>query len=310
MKKIILLIYVTTLLVPVFSQNIPNGGFENVIIDTVFPGQSYPLNWMPFTWLPNIECFPYLEQQGELSEDSNIGQFAIRMETQGCDAVGNGLQHRASGYYTGTPGLYAPYSFAHTFEERPETLTFYYKYHKENDDSAFVQILLFNYDTVTLDIPNIERIDTIAYSIGFINEETSEYNQYLLLINYISDSIPEFIKIVFGSGKNCTLPTCTPGTTLWVDDVSVSGGTVGIQEDAYEESKITVYPNPTSSYFRIETKNGVQVKEIAIFDCLGKEMSKWDTLKEEFNIQNYEVGIYHIRILTSNGIVLKKLIKR
>ena len=310
MKKIILLIYIAILSIPAFSQNIPNGGFEEVFIDTVFSEQSYPINWLSLDLLgANIECFPYLPQ-GVLSDESMTGNYSIKMETHACEEVGNGLVHRAGGYGTGNGGVWPPFDHSHSYSERPDHLNFYYKFHQEGNDSAYVDFMLFNYD-FTPDIPWYERYDTIAFSVGYIFEETSEYIQYSLPVFYLSDSIPDFVSIYFGSGKknNCTLPTCTPGTTLWVDDVSVSGGTVGINTIAHEASKYNLYPNPAVTFFNIETNENVHILNVQMFDFSGRKIKYWIGNQKVFHIENIPSGIYFVHIQTENGVVVKKMIK-
>ena len=291
------------------AQNIPNGGFEEVVIDTVFPSNTRPINWMPFHWLPNVECWPFLEQQGTISHDSNTGQFAIKMETQGCEAPPNGYQHRASGFFTGNPGMFAPEGWALIYDQRPEKLNFFYKFHQESSDSAFVSVMLFNYDSLTPNIPSAQRTDTIGFGFGYIDEPTDVYTAYTLPINYFSDSVPSFINIVFGSGYKCTLSNCTPGTTLWVDDVSVSGGTLGLTDRKREKTQFSIYPNPSTHSFRIQSKDPMNIARVTLLNYLGQELKVWNGIEEEFSIEGHPVGTYLIRIETGQGLAVEKLMK-
>jgi len=306
------IIYLVILFFPsiLSAQNIPNGGFEDVIIDTEFPSQSHPINWMPFHWLVWIECFPF-QSQGMLSNESNTGDFAIKMETISCQEVGNGLVHRPSGYYTGNPEMWSPEDWSLQYDNRPEYLNFSYKFHQESTDSAYVEIMLFNYDSISQGIPFIERIDTIAFSQSNIFEETDEYIEFNLPINYVSDSLPSFVSIVFSSGKknNCTLSSCTPGTTLWVDDVSVSGGTVGLEHIETIDQEFQLYPNPSYHSFRLISKSAVQIKNVSINDYLGRELKDWLGFQEEFIVSDLPSGTYFIQIQTTKGLAVKKLIK-
>jgi len=293
----------------VSAQNIPNGGFEEVVIDTSFPLQSYPVNWMPFHWVSaQIECWPYLEQQGKLSHDSHTGEFAVKMETQACETV-NGWEQRPGGYTIGKAGVWPPYDRAVAHNHRPEELNFFYKFHQESSDSAFVSVTLFNYDSLTPNIPWTQRYDTIGFGFSYIVEPTETYMAYTLPITYFSDSVPGFINIVFGSGYKCTLNNCTPGTILWVDDVSVSGGSLGIADRKRAKPQVSVFPNPSTHSFRIQSKDPIQITKVSMLDGLGKELKVWNNFEDEFSIAGHPVGIYLIRIETSQGIAVEKLMK-
>lgn len=307
MKIIILVLSILLFSMSGMSQNIPNGDFEEVVFNEN-PWPYFP-NWRALHWSYLIECYP-ASPQGEVSEDSHSGNYAIVMETIGCYEVDYGWTHRPGGFNTGNSGMWAPRVWSVEYNYRPDELNFYYKFHQENFDSAYVEVLLFNYDS-TAGIPFYERVDTIAYSSARIFEETDEYLPYSLPINYISDSIPSFISITFASGLKfgCTLETCTPGTTLWVDDVTLSGGNVGIGEIESFSKNFSLYPNPTSRSFNLVSKSKIQIERVSVFDYLGRELKNWTGFQEEYLVNELPSGTYFIRIESPEGIAVKKLMK-
>jgi hypothetical protein len=122
----------------------------------------------------------------------------------------------------------------------------------------------------------------------------------------VSDSVPDYISILFATeDRPCNSNTCTLGTTLWIDDVDVSGGTLGVKE---EENGIPVklYPNPATDFFKLGTY-GV-IKEVTIHDYLGRRLKTYNGNREEYSIADLPPGTYLVRITTEEGPVLKRLV--
>lgn len=71
---------------------------------------------------------------------------------------------------------------------------------------------------------------------------------------------------------------------------------------------VNVYPNPTNSYFHIETAE--PISSIRIFNNLGVEVEKISKYKpgNTINIQDYTKGIYFVIITTPKGIVNKRIV--
>lgn len=302
MKNLVLLIIPFALLLTVNShcQEIPNGDFEIVEIDDSPP--AYIPYWRPLLFA--TQCWP-IETTQDISEDSHSGNYAIKMRTSVCNG-GEGLIK--AGYQTGTSGEWPPLSTSIEFSERPDELNFFYKFLQEGNDSAYVEAFLFKYDS-TPDIPWVERYDTIAFSSARIGEEVSEYNFFSLPINYVSDLMPDYIKIVFATKDgSCNSTTCSLGTTLWIDDVGVSGGTLGIKEEEIGAT-IEIYPNPAKESFQLKLKPGVTVDQMFIYDQTGRMVKHWNETDEVFQVGEFPAGAYFITIHSAQGIVTKKLMK-
>ena len=158
------LIFAFTLLTAgfAFSQNVVNGGFEDVIVTEL--DYTYPENWMPLDWtFDGITCDPYINR-GEVTEDSHTGNHAVKMETFLCTFENSlGVEApRTSGYFLGDPLQLFPLYQSIEFNERPEHLSFFYKFLRENSDSAFVEVVLFNYESVATTLSDWQNVDTIA----------------------------------------------------------------------------------------------------------------------------------------------------
>lgn len=82
---------------------------------------------------------------------------------------------------------------------------------------------------------------------------------------------------------------------------------------AFANSKVIVYPNPTSDYFTVEFLEKSNVESIQIYDVKGyrelnfvlnKELDKY-----KIDLRELQRGTYFIEIITSSGVFHKKIIK-
>ena len=96
------------------------------------------------------------------------------------------------------------------------------------------------------------------------------------------------------------------GFKLYIDDVSVIvNSSVGIQKNNNEF--VRIYPNPSSDYLYI--KSEVEMTTIQLFDSAGKMIVLDFSSPEKVDIQHLTAGIYTIHITTSQGVVVKKIVK-
>jgi hypothetical protein len=75
----------------------------------------------------------------------------------------------------------------------------------------------------------------------------------------------------------------------------------------FDESMLTIYPNPASDEFTIQNSESISVKQVAIYDLSGKRV------KSRFgngviSTVSIESGVYYVRITTEHGNITKKLI--
>jgi len=77
------------------------------------------------------------------------------------------------------------------------------------------------------------------------------------------------------------------------------------------DNNIFVYPNPTTNFVNIESKN-LQIEDITITDLAGKtiEKHKLSSGNSKIDISHYKEGVYFIRIKSNEGIFIKKVIKQ
>jgi hypothetical protein len=88
----------------------------------------------------------------------------------------------------------------------------------------------------------------------------------------------------------------TEGSTLSLNDASLN--------------KIRIYPNPVSNSLFLESAN--TTKSIAIYDVLGQEVLKINTLSLELriNMSSLQNGVYFVKVITGEAAEIFKIIKQ
>ena len=77
--------------------------------------------------------------------------------------------------------------------------------------------------------------------------------------------------------------------------------------DEVLNSQINIFPNPANNQFHIELLNSSKLDKVNIYNHLGQHVKSTTNLV--IDISKYATGMYYVEINTSNGSVVKKLIK-
>lgn len=77
------------------------------------------------------------------------------------------------------------------------------------------------------------------------------------------------------------------------------------------DSKVTLYPNPISNTLNINMSNGITIKEISIINSLGQMIMQSKTSNNIIPLDSLQMksGIYFVKIESSLGVTIKKIIK-
>jgi len=89
---------------------------------------------------------------------------------------------------------------------------------------------------------------------------------------------------------------------------------VGIDPITNDELRITVYPNPTTGKFNVQSSM-FKVQSVEIFDVYGRKVYEDSnscglTVLRSYDLTVFPAGIYFLKITTETGIVTKKIIKQ
>ena len=76
-------------------------------------------------------------------------------------------------------------------------------------------------------------------------------------------------------------------------------------QDGIKKTKLTIYPNPFTNYIKI-TDEAETVKQIAIFNLLGKKMKTYKvTSGESYYVADLPRGFYLVQMLGEKNKIIK-----
>jgi len=83
----------------------------------------------------------------------------------------------------------------------------------------------------------------------------------------------------------------------------------GIKELKGSDFSVSLYPNPVTDGFYIET--GENTVLISVFNLNGALMLSKQVIDKDFiNISSLSQGVYLVKIANENGLVVRKLVKK
>lgn len=297
---------------PVKAQQIVNGGFEEVYLDTVlFPDiVVWKSFYWSFGWTTNLNCYPIL---GEMTNDSHTGDWAVKLETVSCNypivsgIIANDSEMGDSIPFPGFP--------AQNINARPDQIAFHHKYIPVNGDTATFGAVVFNFpDSITMWNPYwFTYIDTVGVAQGVITETNEDYTQYVANFEYTTSEIPQYFSVYFSSNHNGVEfyeanPPAHVGTTLWVDDVELIYLNTSSQ-NLLQEVDVQIYPNPIADHFQVEVPTNIAVLSMQVHDFLGRRVKTLNPQNRFHSLTELPTGMYFLTLHTDHGSVVKKLVK-
>ncbi|MEM0518250.1 MULTISPECIES: T9SS type A sorting domain-containing protein [Aequorivita] len=87
---------------------------------------------------------------------------------------------------------------------------------------------------------------------------------------------------------------------------AINGESLGVSEN--DLALVSVYPNPATNKLYIENPTGVALKNVTLFDMLGRDTGSIFS-NGEVNIENLVRGAYILQLETENGTITKKIVK-
>lgn len=279
MKKTLLLI--TLAFVTLLTQaQIPNAGFENWTDDE--PNDYFTLNLL-------------LALSGKSSvsktEDKHSGSSAIKLETVEFTNVFLSELDTLPGFAflgeteKGVAGK--------PFTSRPTSFSGFYKTNFTKLDTAFIAVALYKWNAQKKDQ------DSIGGALFATSTNVSNYASFTVPFIYTSSTENPDTMVVFlaSSGGNPI-----PGSTLFVDDLSISGIT-GTRTSLFA-NYTPAFPNPAREQLHLNNiPSSAAVVEIR--DITGK-LIEVIAVKEnvEINTNNYTPGLYQYAVKTEKNNVL------
>lgn len=96
---------------------------------------------------------------------------------------------------------------------------------------------------------------------------------------------------------------------IWFQRMALKDGVITSIQNINQEQTISIYPNPASSVLNIY---GEGIQRIDIYDINGRIVFETNDFKQgtSIDIQQFETGVYTVRVTAKTGISLEKFIKK
>jgi hypothetical protein len=150
-------------------------------------------------------------------------------------------------------------------------------------------------------------------SITAINIDSSSDSNYVFS-TLDGGNVDRLAFILGGFGKSVNLnwnnvSEFTVSTTAYVifgfDNLNITPIPT-LNNDDFELNKATIYPNPVSDLLNI--KNVYNLKSMSLYNPLGQLIL--ESKNETIDFNQYQSGIYTLKIYSSNGVETRRIIKK
>ena len=290
-----LLLLSTLLSSSVFSQTIPNSGFEILTSDNHVSqwAKSFLMNiTIDSTGESHSDSIVFANPDNQLyrsTTDAHSGQYALEMTnafnfTTHTSLAGGAFLANSDFYSALFPDLIpvAPC--------QPESFSFFYKFLPTAGDSA--QAIL------TLHASDGYQIGEASITFG---DEASNYTYAEIPITYFQMLPVEYISITFVNLAPATYPAL--GTKFIVDDVALNGNLSVTENDL---TNILLYPNPASESFSISEK--LNKDEVSVTDMNGSVIPFEMSAAGKINTSSWKNGCYFIHLANEQNVLTRRIV--
>ncbi|MDR1180767.1 MAG: PCMD domain-containing protein [Bacteroidales bacterium] len=234
--------------------------------------------------------------------DPHAGSYALKLVSDNMSIMGQTIfLPGAMGNATIQPVVGMPpvsLSLGRAFTSRPNAIKGWHKYEPVDGDSAAIEILLMKNGTV------------LGSGKQIITNEVSTWNQFRVPINYTSYDTPDTVIFIFAAsakynfaGGLMGLMQCggQVGSALYLDDLELDYGGLGIKEMLYPEITMRIYPNPSKEQITVQMAKETK-GTIIVYDYLARKIGEYpiNGTQTTIDIQNYAQGSYLLNVVENN----------
>ena len=284
------------------QQQFPNGSFENWSGDTLNPDGWFSLNAI---------TQDYPTYGTTRTTDAYDGTYALKLVSGKVDATPLGFPMIDTTAIADLGNL-TPQGPQHgiPFTDRPQKLTFYYKYSPGTYPVGIV-------DTGQVYVKFTLQGSGIGDGImQFYGNAVTQYTYGEIFINWWDQDTPDSLKIGIASSttgfSQCDVCHFANqiGSQLIIDKMEFVYPT-GINEPIGFENLITIYPNPACDIVNLNINNANNANlTLNIYNVIGA-LVKTETLEQnqqQINIEDLSNGIYMVEIKSKEWTGNQKLI--
>ncbi len=189
--------------------------------------------------------------------------------------------------------------FTFPVDQNYDSLVFDYQFHNEDVDYLFAMMSCTDIDT-----------NDVAFATFFVTNEVTTWTTATVAIPDTSGGTATDCQVVFflfSNGGTGDWPAT--GSYFMLDNVRLTNDPTGIMEHPNNPVvQATVFPNPTTGIFTIESSENISA--IEIMNLNGEKVYSEKMLNAKSEILNLDIpnGIYFLEITTEQGIAMKKII--
>lgn len=177
------------------------------------------------------------------------------------------------------------------YQLRAKKLSFYYKFHAEGNDSAIVELSLF------------DQWNESGFARKIITSPQEEYTYVEIPVTFYSSNILPNVSYALRISAFYTADASETlqghfGTRLWIDDIEISEYSTDIAENLAENA-VVIAPNPVQEGFTLHTP--ATIKSISVVDIIGRAMPLTFLSHNQINCQQWANGVYWVTYETEAG---------
>ncbi len=267
-----LLLFITT---ASQAQTIPNAGFENW---TNFGTYSDPTSWSSYN---SMSGSVFTCEQGT---PGAVGASYLKLTVKNTGPNISAIAVSAPSFLGGlNPGF--------AYAGRPANLTGKWQYLVSPNDTSFIEVFFFKWNTAT------QTSDMIGFGSQIIlADSVTSWANFSIPIFYQSGSTPDSATIVIGAGA-AYVPVIND--YLYIDDLAFTGTGANSVSQLSHEASFSIAPNPVSDHTTISFKEEQHDATITILDLLGRKVSEMHCTGKEaiINKGTMKEGIYLVQII-------------
>lgn len=315
MKKIFTTLALAALASAGFSQNL-YGSYENWrTYQAGFPSATLeaPYKWfgadsLLYTYGPLASLTP--KQLLFKTSDAHGGSFAAKLisrDVGGTTGVIPGMIANAqpdidlNNIDPNNPLAALTYTGGTYVSSRFQEVTAWIKYDPRGNDAGVIVV------QAVLEEAGANNTDSVVGGGTFaISQPYNSYTQVSIPITYVDNMVvPDKLLVVFLSSNLNGSTTPADSTTLYVDDVNLTGAN-GVQETLALSDAVTLYPNPARDAIHVKY-NSREALSIRMYNAAAQLVAA-QALSENtvMDAQHLAAGIYMFEVMNKEGIVRQR----
>ena len=112
---------------------------------------------------------------------------------------------------------------------------------------------------------------------------------------------------IWDTSTTCSYPNNAISTDSYTYDNCF---TSSLAETSGLVSKIRIFPNPANNFFSLKIENEISVERLELLGLQGNLVKTYSTANLKFDLSAITNGVYYLKLTTSEGVAVKKIIVR